>query len=131
MECNKQANQITCLRILSYIHHQYSLRYQHRYVLGKHHQYSLRYQHRYVITIHHVLRISAGCGGWWLRKEVIILPVELEMLSAIYKVVRVTYLGNGKNANKDELWKNWEMMVEIRAPVPSTQNATVTGTSCQ
>ena len=47
------------------------------------------------------------------------LPKLDELLSPTLKVVGCTYLGNSKNADKDELFKNWSMQVEFLKPVTS------------
>ena len=60
--------------------------------------------------------MHAAITGWWLRNEVRVLPVLGEKLSPSLTIVRCTYHGNSNRADKDDLWKNWQMMVEITAP---------------
>ena len=78
--------------------------------------------------------ISTGLPGWWWRDEIRVLPGEGEKLSDTLQVVRRTYHGNSKRANKDDLWKNWQMMVQIVGPegdvLPLTHHGRVTMCFC-
>ena len=66
--------------------------------------------------------IYIGLCGWWLRNEVRILPTEGERLNEQLQVVRVTYTGNSKCADKHDMWKNYSMMVQITAPASAGVN---------
>lgn len=51
--------------------------------------------------------------GWWRFEEVRKLPINDEELKPGMKVVRRTYKGNSRMADKTDLWSNWNMMVQI------------------
>ena len=40
--------------------------------------------------------------------------MEQEKLSEKFTVATCIYLGNSKNAINDELWKNWEMLIQVQ-----------------
>lgn len=54
--------------------------------------------------------------GWWGPDEVKILPVEDDMLTEKLQCVDCNYKGNSKTSDKDVLWNNWQMMVQVTAP---------------
>jgi hypothetical protein len=55
-------------------------------------------------------------NGWWKYKEILVCPKKGEILSPSLKVIVVTYTGNSKNSDNDDVWKNWRMQVQVVAP---------------
>ena len=53
------------------------------------------------------------CEGWWNPSECVILPVENEQLTPEIRVLRATYQGNSKNCDRDEMFNNWQMLVQL------------------
>ena len=49
--------------------------------------------------------------GWWLLKEIRVLPVEGEKISPTLWVQEVVYIGNSKFFVADELNKNWHCVL--------------------
>ena len=64
----------------------------------------------------------AGCTGWWTDREIIVLPALQDMITPTLQVVQVTYKGNSKTSDKDVLWNNWSMMVQLVAPAEGICN---------
>ena len=63
-----------------------------------------------------VIYMLADSPGWWMEGEILVLPIDDELLSATLQVVQITYKGNSTCSDKDNLWKNWSMMVQVVTP---------------